>query len=115
MNWLLTFDEFLAKNRAIRSPQYCEDYFNMHRTHQIGCHYYLYLDKDLNVINPYTKKDENKKVIKNFVSTSSREDVLEKAFLFILNYAQENGLLDESVCDKNIIERQLYYIKQHSI
>ena len=93
-NWELSFDEFSAKNRTIRSPQYCEDYFNIHKRNQIGCHYYLYLDEDLNVINPYTKKDENKKVFKNFISTMSREDVLEKAYDFIILQAKEAGLYE---------------------
>lgn len=106
MNWLATFEEFCTKTKTIRHAEYYEDYFNMHRKHLRGYVYYLYLDADLNVINPYTKKDENKKVLKNFVSTCSREDVLEKAYLFILKYANDNGLYDESVCDPIIAERQ---------
>lgn len=92
-NWELTLEEFSLKNRAIRSPQFCEDYYRMNKKHQIGCHYYLYLDEDLNVINPYTKKDENKKVLKGFVSTSSREDVLSQAYEFIIIYAKQEGLI----------------------
>jgi len=93
-NWEITLEEFIANNRAIRSPQYCEDYFNMHKKHQIGCHYYLYLDENMNVINPYTKKDQNKKILKNFVSTSSREDVLEQAYNFIIDYANKEDLFN---------------------
>ena len=91
-NWEISLEEFSASNRAIRSPQYCEDYFNMHRRHQIGCHYYLYLDEDLNVINPYTKKDRCKKVFARFISTSSREDVLEQAYNYIIDFARQEGL-----------------------
>ena len=93
-NWQLDIDTFSKKVRTIRSPQYCENYFNMHRKHQIGCHYYLYLDEDLNVINPYTKKDENKAIFKRFVSTCSREDVIKQAYDFIKEYAKQEGLFD---------------------
>lgn len=113
MNWLLTFEEFCGKSKTIRHPQYYDDYYRLGKRHISGYYYYLYIGEDLNIINPYTKKDQNKKSIKHFVSTFSREDVLFQAFLFILNYANENGLFDISVCDSSIAERQLKYIKQH--
>ena len=73
--WVLDFKTFSGKVRAIHNPQYCADYFRLGKRHQIGCHYYLYVDSNLNIINPYTKRDQGKKVLKSFVSTCSREAV----------------------------------------
>lgn len=111
MNWLLTFEDFCKKVKAIRHPQYYEDYFRLGKRHLSGYHYYIYIDENLNVINPYTKKDQDKKVLAHFVSTSSREDVLEKSFIFIIQYAKDKSLFDESLCDKDIIDRQLTYLQ----
>lgn len=110
-NWLLTFTEFSDKVKAIRHPQYYEDYYRLGKKHLTGYHYYLYIDENLNVINPYTKKDQNKKSIAHFISTCSREDVLLQAYNFILIYANDNGLFDENVCDIEIIERQINYLE----
>ncbi len=89
--WELSFKAFSEKVKTIRCPQYCEDYYRLGKRHQIGCHYYLYVDENLNIINPYTKKDEKKKVLKAFTSTTSREDVLSKAYNWILEYAREKN------------------------
>lgn len=90
--WELEFKIFSEKVKAIRSQQYCDDYYRLGKRLQIGCHYYLYFDENLNIINPYTKKDEGKKVFKSFMSTSSREDVLRQAYNWIIVYARENEL-----------------------
>ena len=90
--WKLDFKTFSEKVKAIRSLQYCDDYYRLGKRHQIGCHYYLYVDENLNIINPYTKKDSEKKILKSFVSTSSREDVLRQAYNWIIIYARENEL-----------------------
>lgn len=91
-SWELDFKTFSDKVKAIRSPQYCEDYFILGKRHQIGCHYYLYVDEDLNIINPYSKKNTGKKVLKSFVSTWSREDVFRQAYVWIICYASKNEL-----------------------
>lgn len=108
--WLMTFEEFNSKYRTINSKQYADDYYRLGVQHCLGCHYYLYVSSDLQMINPYTKKDKNKKCIKSFVSTASALDAKEKAYLFILEYAKQEGLFNESVCDIDIINRQLKYI-----
>ena len=90
--WKLDFKTFSEKVKAIRSLQYCDDYYRHGIRHQIGCHYYLYVDENLNIINPYTKKDSGKKILKSFVSTSSREDVLRQAYNWIIIYARKNEL-----------------------
>lgn len=92
--WELDFKTFSGKVRAIRAPQYCEDYYRLGKRHQTGCHYYLYVDENLNIINPYTKKDEGKRMYKSFVSTTSREDVMRQAYDFIIAYAKKEGLFD---------------------
>lgn len=92
--WELDFKTFSKKVKTIRSPQYGDDYFTLGKRHQIGCHYYIFLDDNIGIINPYTKKDDGKKVFKRFVSTISREDVLEQAYNFIVDYAQKEGLYD---------------------
>lgn len=92
--WELDFKTFSEKARTIRAPQYCEDYCRLGKRHQTGCYYYLYVDENLNIINPYTKKDEGKKVYKSFVSTTSREDVMKQAHDFIIDHAKEKGLFD---------------------
>ena len=92
--WEIDFDTFSKKVKAIRSPQYCEDYYRLGKRHQIGCHYYLYVDENLNIINPYTKKDKGKKVLKSFVSTFSREDVIKQTYDWIMEYATKEGLLN---------------------
>lgn len=107
----MTFEEFNVKFRTINSKQYADDYFKLNARHCVGCHYYLYVSSDLKIMNPYTKKDKNKKCIKSFVSTSSALDVKEQAYLFILESAKQEGLFDESVCDLEIIKRQLKYIE----
>lgn len=110
----MTIDEFSSNCRTIRFPQKSEDYFRLGKMHVTGCDYYVYVDENLNIVNPYTKKDEDKHVIGRLVSTASREDVIEKAHLFILNTAKEVGLFDESVCDPEIAKRQLNYIEQNN-
>lgn len=90
--WKLDFKTFSEKVKAIRSLQYCDDYYRLGKRHQIGCHYYLYVDENLNIINPYTKKDSGKKILKSFVSTSSRKDVLRQVYNWIIIYARENEL-----------------------
>lgn len=90
--WELDFKTFSDKVKTIRSPQYCDDYYRLGKKHQIGCHYYIYVDENLNIINPFTKKNAEKKVFKSFVSTFSREDVIRKAYNWILVYACENEL-----------------------
>lgn len=91
--WELDFKTFSEKVRAIRAPQYCEDYYRLGKRHQTGCHYYLYVDRYLNIINPYTKKDEGKRVHKSFVSTTSRENVMKQAYDFIIDYAKKRRLI----------------------
>lgn len=90
--WELDLNTFSENVKTIRSPQYCDDYYKLGKRIQIGCHYYLYVDDNLNVINPYTKKDASKKVLKSFVSTSSREEVINEAYKWILIYASKNEL-----------------------
>jgi hypothetical protein len=109
--WLMTFEEFNAKYRTVNSKQYADDYFRLNIRHCIGCHYYLYVSSDLEIIKPHTKKDKNKKCIKSFVSTGSALDVKEQAYLFILEYAKKEGLFEVSVCNLEITKRQLNYIK----
>jgi hypothetical protein len=109
--WLMTFEEFNSKFRTINSKQYVDDYYRLNVRHCVGCHYYLYVSSDLKLMNPYTKKDKTKKCIKSFASTSSALDVKEQAYLFILEYAKQEGLFDESICDLEIINRQLNYIE----
>lgn len=92
--WELDFSTFKDTVRAIRAPQYSEDYFRLGKMHQTGCHYYIHLDENLNVINPYTKKDSGKNILKKFVSTMSREDALRQAYRWILEYAAKNELYD---------------------
>lgn len=90
--WEFDFKTFSEKVKTIRIPQYCEDYYRLGKRHQIGCHYYLYVDANLNIINPYTKKDKEKTVFKSFVSTVSRDDVLRKTYNWILAHAAKNEL-----------------------
>jgi hypothetical protein len=106
----MTIDEFSSSIKTIRRPQYYDDAWG-HGKHQKGYHHYLYVDENLEIVNPYTKKDENKRVVKSIVSTCSREDAIEKTYLFILKTANESGLYEESVCDLHIAERQLNYLK----
>ena len=93
-SWELDFKTFSDKAKAIHAPQYCEDYYRLGKRHQTGCHYYLYVDENLNIINPYTKKDAGKKVLQYFISTSSREDVFRQAYNWILGYAAKSELYD---------------------
>lgn len=109
--WLMTFEEFSSRFRTINSKQYADDFYRLNVKHCIGCHYYMYVSSDLEIINPYTKKDKDKKLLMSFVSTSSALDVKYKMYFFILVQANEKGLLDESVCDLDVANRQLKYIK----
>lgn len=93
-SWELTFEQFSRKTKTVNAPQYADDYYRLNVRHRIGCHYYVYLDDDLGPMNPYTKKDSGKKVFKSFCSTFSREDVLRKAYTFIIKYAKEQSLID---------------------
>lgn len=94
LTWLMTLEDFCATHKTIRLPQYYEDFYRLGKTHLTGYHYLVYLDEDLQVINPYTKKDEGKSVLKSFISTFSREDALSQAHSFIIGYARENHLLE---------------------
>jgi len=107
--WLMSFDEFDKKYKTQNFKQYADDYFSLSKKHCIGCHYYLTISCDLEVINPYTKKDRSKKVLETIVSTCSINDVKQKAFSFIINKAFEFGLFDESICPPEIKTRQLQY------
>ena len=108
--WELDFNTFSEKARAIRAPQFCEDYYRLGKRHQTGCHYYLYVDNNLKIINPYTKKDAGKKILNSFVSTISRDDVLRQAYNWILVYAAKNKLYNAKCYQ---ITFRVYY-KPHS-
>lgn len=112
--WLMTFEEFNQKFITQNFKQYADDYFSLSKKHCVGCHYYLTISADLEIINPYTKKDKQKKVLKTIVSTSSIKDVKQQAFEFIIAKALEFGLYDESICPKEIKIRQLsFYNSSH--
>jgi len=89
----MTFEEFCLSIKTINSKQYCEDVYRLGKTHCIGCYYYLYVDNDLQFINPVLKKDRGKKILKSFYSTCSIQDVKEKAYNYIIEYAKENQLI----------------------
>lgn len=110
MNWLLTLEEYSKKVRTIRIPDYCEDFYRLGKQRLRCYYYYVYLDENLNTINPYTKKDGGKKVAHRFMSTFSREDAIEQSYNFIVKFAYENGLYDASVCDAEIARRQIEYL-----
>jgi len=90
--WLMTYEEFAGKYKATRSPKYYNDIHN--RRVQCGCDYYVYVDDDLNVINPYLDKNRSKKVIYTAFSSISRDDALKKAHQFIIEHATSEGLYD---------------------
>ena len=113
--WEMSYDEFCKSTKTIRIPDYYEDYFKLGKTHLRCYNYYIYIDENLNVINPYTKKDENKKYIHRVCSTSSREDCITQAFLFIIQSAFKNDLLSESFVSKNKIKEQQEWLIQQSI
>lgn len=89
----MDFIEFEKTVRTINSKQYADDYFRLGKKHQIGCYFYLYVDTDLQIINPMTKKDKGKKVLKSFYSTTSALDCKQKAYDFIIDYATKNNIL----------------------
>ena len=62
-NWEISYEDFCAITKTIRLPEYYDDYFRLGKTHLRCYRYLIYIDKDLNVINPYTKKDAGKKII----------------------------------------------------
>lgn len=110
-NWEISYEDFCAITKTVRLPEYYDDYFRLGKTHLRCYRYLIYIDKDLNVINPYTKKDAGKKIIYRACSTSSREDCLSQAFLFIIRYALENEILQEPLCATSIIEKQKAWLK----
>ena len=109
----MTFEEFCKTFKTQNSKQYADDYYRLCKTHCIGCYYYLTVSSDLEIINPYTKKDRNKKKLQTFVSTCSIEDVKTKTFDFILKTALEIGLFEECVCDINIKQRQINWLNEN--
>jgi hypothetical protein len=111
--WLMTFEEFCKKFKTQNSKQYADDYCQLGKQHCVGCYYYLTVSSDLEIINPYTKKDRNKKKLQTFVSTCSIEDVKTKTFAFILKTALEIGLFEECVCDINIKQQQINWINEN--
>lgn len=90
--WLMTYEEFAARYKATRSIKYYNDIHNRHV--QCGCDYYVYVDEDLNVINPYLEKNRARKVLFTAFSPCSRYDALKKAHQFIIKYATKEGLYD---------------------
>lgn len=90
--WLMTYEEFAARYKATRSIKYYNDIHN--RRVQCGCDYYVYVDEDLNVINPYLEKNRARKVLFTAFSSCSRYDALKKAHQFIIKYATKEGLYD---------------------
>lgn len=112
--WLLTFSEFDNSTKTINSKQYADDYFRLGKKHCVGCHYYLYVSTDLEIINPYTKKDRTKKVMKSFCSTFSALEVKQMAYKYILQTAIDNGILDESIYDRDLIEKQKQQLQELS-
>ena len=88
--WLMTYEEFAVKYKATRFPKYYNDIHN--RRVQCGCDYCVYVDDDLNVINPYIEKNRSKKVIYIAFSSRSRDDDLKKAHQFIIEYATTEGV-----------------------
>ncbi len=107
----MSFEEFCVKFKTQNFKQYVDDYFVLNRKKCIGCHYYMTVSTDLDIINTSTKKDKDKKKLKTFVSTSSALDVKYKTFRFILVTAFENGLLDECLCSKELIEKQKEWLE----
>lgn len=107
----MSFDDFCSSFKTQNFKQYADDYFRLNQKHCIGCHYYLTVSTDLEIINPYTKKDKGKKVLKTLVSTLSIDDVKRKTFVFILETALSLGLFDECVCDISIKEKQINLLK----
>lgn len=109
--WELSFEEFSRKAKTIRMPNYYDDYYRLGKRHLRGYTYYIYIDENLKTINPYTEKDQGKKCIKRVYDTMSREGVLEKAFIFILQYAFDNDLLIPALCSDEIINRQKQFLE----
>ena len=109
----MTFEEFCTTFKTQNSKQYADDYYRLGKQHCVGCYYYLTASSDLEIINPYTKKDRNKKKLQTFVSTCSIEDVKTKTFAFILKTAFELGLFDECVCDINIKQQQIDWLNEN--
>ena len=102
-----SFDVFVASFKSIRFEKRRQFGGRMSRTMSCGFDYYMYIDiNTLQPINPYTKKDKGKKVLKTLVSTSNIDDVKRKMFVFILETALSLGLFDECVCDTLLKEKQ---------
>ena len=108
----MTFEEFCKTFKTQNFKQYIDDYYILGKQHCVGCHYYLTVSSDLEIINPYTKKDKGKKVLKTLVSTSSIDDVKKKTFSFILKIAFEIGLFEECVCNINIKQIQIDWLNE---
>lgn len=92
-NWELSLEEFKSKTKAIRIANRYEDYYRLGKMHTRGYTYYLYLDPDLNTINPFTKKDENKGIIHRFRS-ECRDQVIEDCYKWMIAYAKREGLFE---------------------
>lgn len=114
-NWELSYEDFCRCTKTIRLPEFYEDYYRLGRRHLHGYRFLIYIDKDINTVNPATKKDAGKIIIHKCCSTVSREDCLSQAFTFILNQAFKNDLLQEPICTRSIIERQINWLNRNNL
>ena len=113
-NWELSYEDFCRCTKTIRLPEYYDDYFRLGKTHLRCYRFLIYIDNELNVVNPSTKKDKDKIIIYKYCSTTSREDCLSKAFLFIVKHALDNGLLQEPICTNDTIKKQIDWLNTNS-
>lgn len=77
---VVSFEEFREKTKAVRSQTKHQNTGSFRHLQVVGTTYYVYIDLETNEsINPFTKKDQEKKY-KSFRSGFSADDAKRKAY-----------------------------------
>jgi hypothetical protein len=104
--WLLTFDEFCKKSRAVVSDtkRFAPgEQFTQWRSTSTQKHYSVFVDSNtLEVVNPYAKKfDKSRRpFLRSFSSSYGAWQAKRTAYEWIVQKANEEGLYDPAVCDE---------------
>lgn len=112
-SWLLTFDEFSKKARAVVSETKRfapEDQFTQWRSVSTQKRYSVFVDSHtLDVVNPYAKKfDKSRRHrLQCFSSNYGTWQAKQAAYRWIVRRAYKEGLYDPSVCDEGVARQIL--------
>jgi hypothetical protein len=105
--WLLTFEEFCKKVRAVVAIAHRfapDEQFTQWRSRSMQNHFAVYVDSEtLAVVNPFVKKfDKSRRSgLKCFSSSYGAWQAKRAAYCWIIQRAKEEGLFNPAACPEN--------------